>query len=252
MSAMQDFPGWVRRQGIPVNLTLISLLVLTFLGGFFTQANLSGLAFLPEAALSAPWTFVTYPFVAAGGLLSVLFSSLWLYGVGGIVEREEGSRRYLGVWLIFTVLCALSFFVGALATGRGMPLAGPWTPLAAITIIWGTRHPDMPVTFMFILPLKAKWLAWISALLVFFGTNDPVLAVFAAIPLILAWAYAARKLPIPSAGARPAERSRQGGFYSKEYYDEVKRREQEREERERLRKLFERSLIEDPEDRDKK
>ena len=81
------------------------------------------------------------------------------------------------------------------------------------------------------------------------------MAPFAAAPLALAYFYAANKLPFlqygstPSGirGENPAGTRR---VYKKEYYDEVKRREKDRAEKERLRKLFEQSAFDDKDKKD--
>jgi hypothetical protein len=77
------------------------------------------------------------------------------------------------------------------------------------------------------------------------------LALFAVVPLGIAYLYAADKIPfLPWGSARRASR----GLVTRiktdyQTIDKAFDRQKEREERERLRKLFEASLIEDPEDK---
>ncbi len=129
-------------------------------------------------------------------------------------------------------------------------LASAWIPLSMISVMWGTRNPDAPVTLMFILPLTGKWVAWLSAFLVFFAlAHYPELAPFAAAPCILAYFFAANKipfLPFAKSDQRYMGATKKWERYDKSYYEEVQRREKDRDERERLRKLFEGSLNDDP------
>lgn len=178
---------------------------------------------------------------------------LWLWGVGGSVEKDLGTAKYLAVFFVMAILSGLGLLIGAAITKHSDFLAGAYVPVSAITIIWGTRHPNDQVMLMFIIPIAGKYLAWLSAALVLFATS-PALAPFAAAPLILAYFFAANRLPFaPYSGGGPlsaASRnkvSRNRERHDRAYMEDVKRREKNREEQERLRKLFESSLIEDPE-----
>lgn len=237
---------------------LVVLLVAAFLVGWVSpglqhQANLG---FFTVDAAQKPWTLVTYPFSAgANDLLSLVFACLWLWGIGGQVERDMRSKRYLGAWLVFSILCAAGVWAGSAILGTHAMLFGAWNPIAAITVIWGVRNPGATIQIFFVLPITGKWLAWLSAGLVFFGTRPPELAPFGAAALAFAYLFAADRLPF--AGYFGARRGMTRGenaagtrkVYRPEYYDEVKRREQVRKEKERLRRLFEKSMIDDPDDK---
>jgi membrane associated rhomboid family serine protease len=249
MSLLRDFGSAARSSGSPVTAALVALIVTGFLLGWFgvLDGSRTNLAFNPASLFQAPWTLLTYPFTFLGPswLISVLFACMWLWGIGGSIERTEGPSRFLGIWIAFSVLCGVGLWIGHLITGMASLLFSPWTPLAALTVIWGTRNADAQVTFMFVLPLTGKWLAWLAAGLVFFGTQPPHLAPFAAAPLVLAYLYAAKKLPGGNPFARRRTYVRGAGGYSSEYFDHVKERERQRAERERLKRLFESSLDEE-------
>lgn len=234
----------LRRNGEGTALLVVAIAG-SFVLAFFGIGLRDLLAFANVSALERPWTFLGYPFaMGRGDLLGALFGCLWLYGIGGQLEQTWGRRRFLGFFFAMAVLGALAFFVAGFLLGAGSVLAGPWMPLAAVTVAWGTLYPNQPVTFMFVLPLTGRWLAWLSAILVFFGSPNPAMALFACTPLILAWAYAGGRLG--SLGAsRPTPRSWRGTRDDPRYREEVRRREQERAERERLRRLFENSLRDD-------
>ena len=77
-----------------------------------------------------------------------------------------------------------------------------------------------------------------------YGARDPLVGVLLVLPLGIAWLFGADRLPLAfAAGAhrsrRPAPVVKGGTRYDDAYYGNVKEREIEREEQERLRKLFE-------------
>lgn len=194
--------------------------------------------------MSAPWTFLTYPLFPAGGLLAVLLGGWWLWGIGGAVEKEIGWLRYLSMVLAVTILAPLFMWLGAAITRSDGTLAGYWMILPTVTVAWATRHPSDNVLFMLMLPIQGRWIGWISVLFVFFG-SPPQLAPFAVIPLALVWAFADGRLPISfrPTQSRAGARSRSGLPIDDNFLSDVYRREKEREERERLRKLFEDGMV---------
>lgn len=250
---MSLFRGF-RASQTPVTLGLAVAIGASFLLAWFGLRGIffDLLAFQPDLALGRPWTFLTYPISSLGdgnSLIGVVFLIWWLLGIGSVVEQDMSSPRY-GIFLaVMTVLASVCAFVGSLFAPGGY-LVGAYVLAVAVTVVWGTRYPHSTIQFMMVIPIKAMWVAWLSVAILFFGTNNLVLAVFSVIPMGLAYLFAANKLPVtynkPYAYAhKPSKRQLR---QEKEYYDDVKRRERQREERERLRQLFERSLIEDPDD----
>lgn len=246
--------GYQSRQIVtPGTVAILALIVVGFLISFFTNGITLApeIGFEPSIAWQRPWSFLTYPFAySPGAFLSVLFICLWLFSMGGSVEREMGTLKFCVFWVVMTVLGALFLLIGAKLTGFQGALYGAFMPTAAVTVAWGTRYPETTIMVMFVIPLKGKWIAWIAAGLLFFGTTAQ-LAVFAAAPLLLAYLLAAEKLPGISFGAGKSanavgarERKQQQKKFT-EFKDKIREREQERAERERLRKLFESSLKDD-------
>jgi membrane associated rhomboid family serine protease len=239
----------LRRHGAPVSIALIAMMVVTFLAFWLTRGGYgSSLLFTTRTALDRPWTFLTWPLTGTTDLIGLIFGGLWLWFIGALVEREVGSSRFALLTIIFTALSALSLYVGSMIVGTGGSLAGPWLILSVVTVIFGTRYPNELVRIWAVLPVKAKWLAWVSVGLAFFSA-PPALAIFAALPLALVYLFAADKLPIPYSGRVAARRNekktfvRGGAKVGQDYFDRVKEREREREEKERLRKLFEDNMI---------
>lgn len=252
MSIFRDFGGAARSNAAPVTTGIVAAIVGVFVlawAKIIPAGAILSMTFETSQAFAKPWAMLTYPFVtgAFSGPIGVLFLCLWLWGIGGSVERDLGPAKYLIVWCVISVLCALCVLLGSIILHVPGASTGAWTCVSAVTVIWGTRNPTATLMLMFILPITGKWLAWLSAALVFFQTTPPELAPFAALPLLLAYSFAANKLPLAYSrhDVRFVKSAKKTERYDKKYYEEVRRREQDREERERLRKLFESSMEED-------
>lgn len=243
-------PGYTSRPqpAFTVSAGIAAALVLGFLTCWFSNGSLfDDLAFFTASAFQQPWTFLTYQ-LASTQILSIIFSVWWLLGIGNSVERELGKTRFLWFWLTLSLLAAVMVWIGSKLTGVDGAVWSAWVPLSALTVAWGTRNPNAAITFMFVLPLTGKWLAWLSAALVFFGST-PQLAPFAASPLLLAYFFAANKLAFaPWSGASKIDKwEKKRDKRLLDLVDDSIERKKDREERERLRKLFEGSISEDDE-----
>lgn len=239
-----------RRVPYPATYGLIALLSLTFLIQWFSgNFTLFEWMMLGSGELGQkPWSLITYPFIQGGPFFWFLIQLLWLYSIGTFVERDLGVTRMLLVWAISTVIGGLMFVLGHALSSSGGILAGALIPISTLTVLWAARYPQMETRIWGILPVKAMWIGWIAAGVILFDLGKPpVVGVTCLVPLALAWAFAAGKLPLAygSAPLRKKKLGPRGRVYKEEYYDDVKRREVDRKERERLRKLFEDSLGED-------
>lgn len=168
-----------------VNAVTLVLWAILHLGG------LALLAFNSRTALSMPWTFVTYPLVNDGDLLGLVFAGYWLWIAGGSLERSWGSSKFLIYFFTMSAISALGLFVGGLLTGISVP-AGLWIPLAGLTVSFAMRNPEEQILFMFILPLKLKYLAMISTAAIFFsfGRMHILLGLFAVLGCAACYVYA--------------------------------------------------------------
>lgn len=126
----------------------------------------------PMIGFLRPWTLVTYPFF--NGLIqefiSLIFGLLWLWFIGGSLERSWGSKTY-GLFLFLTTLVtgvAMSL-TGLIHLAPYTSVYGLWLPLVGLTWAWAEISPDQEVLFWGFIPIKARWLAWISAAIVFFS-----------------------------------------------------------------------------------
>lgn len=209
----------------------------------------SGIAFVTETANRQPWTALTYPFAA--DLISAIVNGFTIWSFGRSVESDVGSARMAAFAAIATVLAAVGVHIGAAILGVQGLLAGPWMLAASMLLAWSVRYPNMPVRLMFLMEVQGKWLGILAVGFTLVAARPYELGLFAALALVFVWAFAAGKLSLFPYG-RPlgdVRRDRAGprGVRAPrpDYFDDVKRREKEREERERLRKLFEGSSDDD-------
>lgn len=244
----------------PATVSLIVLLTVCFIliwagaaPNFFESLRLE-----TALAMKRPWSFFTYPLfdlpLPPMGPIGFVFAVMWLWSIGTGVEQDLGAKRYLAVWLLSSIVIGLAFWVGAAIFRIPGELSGAWAPIAALSAIWGTRNASAEISFFFAIPAYGRWIAWLAPLLVFFSARPLELGLFAALGLIPAYMYGANKLSFAPYGSAPRGTRGENAagtrrVYKKEYYDEVKRREQDRADRERLRKLFEQSARDDPEDK---
>ncbi len=156
-------PGLIR---IVVALTALVYL-LTFLNPHF----LSVLALDPPAILRGEvWRLVTYIFIpptsgqpgSSMQMLWILIALWFLLFIGDRLEQAWGAFRltlYFLVGMVGTTIAA--FFFG---TGFSNTMLA-----SSLFFAFATFYPDEVIYLFFVLPVKVKWLAWISVAFLLFG-----------------------------------------------------------------------------------
>lgn len=167
---MDRFSNWLFSDRIPVTKSLIVLNGLAFLvyyvGRVGAIVDIAG--FLTSTAASRPWTAFTYPLTgsygsAEGSVFSLLFACYWLWIAGGSIERSWGSTRFAMFFAEVAALTALGVYIGAQLSGATAYLYGLWVPLAGLTVAFAMLNPEQVILLMFVIPIKLKYLAIISA-----------------------------------------------------------------------------------------
>src|SRR5580693_8335660 len=112
---------------------------------------------LPAVKHGQVWRLFTYLFLPPSaqmcGLprpLVMLFALYFIWLMGTNLENEWGSFKYNVFWLVGMI----GTTVAALITGGG----------ATNQYLGATLFPDYQILFMFIIPVKVKWLALLSAI----------------------------------------------------------------------------------------
>jgi hypothetical protein len=177
------------------------------------------------------------------------FAWLWLYWVGSSIERTDGPLGLVKAFFGFTVLASVLVAPASLAMGRPVLLAGGWLPVSALTCVWCARNPTATIRLMAVIPVSGKVLAVITAVttLIVYGSGAPVAGLLATVPCAVGWAVGGGRIGRRRTGTIVSGRGNRAQSPQEfdRFISQVRKREQEREERERLRKLFEDGPSED-------
>jgi GlpG protein len=149
---LSAFPVTCLFIGISVAVTLLAHVpaLTPVISKLYFSAYL-GKAF-PEIRAGEVWRLVT-PIFLHGGLLHLLFNMLWLYQLGGQIEKQESSRSIAVMVLVFAIMCNTAQYLvsGPLFVGMSGVVYG------LLGYIWmmtrfqvGTRYmlSEQTVTFM--------------------------------------------------------------------------------------------------------
>jgi membrane associated rhomboid family serine protease len=151
---------WVRR----LMIALTAVFLVLFVTDDLLKLDVTRyLELYPGLVLRQPWSLLTFPFVQHGrDPIGLLFTLLTLFFFGGTLEDRWGGRGFLK----FCGVAAAGSAVTAFALAPWMPMM----PLAGFTgVIYGLLlalamfWPDMEISIFGIIPVKAKWLALVSA-----------------------------------------------------------------------------------------
>lgn len=255
MSTFANVQNWARKQAAPVTLSIGATLIVLSLFFWFANGRMLDVLAFGSDWIQRPWSILTYPFafVGVGGINQLIMFMLllaWMNMSCASIERDLGTQNYIGFWVAMTVIPAICMWIGMIIVGRGTVLSGPYMPITGISIAWCIRNRTMMMNLFGILPLSGTWMAAIIVLgtLFVYGSGAPLMGLFAIVHQGLSYLYADNKLPflayVRQSGYR-AKPSKEKIARDNAYTSEVLRRAKEREERERLRKLFEGSLNED-------
>ena len=184
------------RQAFPLTLTT-SILVVLALDCLLT---IFGFPVFRYSALYYPgggwWTFFTYPLAADP--LGLVLAGFWLYLAGNDIEARWGRLHY-GLFLAISVpLCSLPLLLGASVFHLPLILAGPFLPLACLTVAWCVGRLDGLVLLGFLLPIPTRVLLVLEFILVFVFSAmimPPLLALLALAGPGLSYLYARRGGP---------------------------------------------------------
>lgn len=117
------------------------------------------------------WQFVTYMFIHSKGVFHILFNMLILWMFGSELEQLWKKRFFLLYYFVCGVGSALVYFIGvqlySLFSGytvvMDVPVIGASGAVFGLILAYGLIFGDRIVLFMFIFPMKAKFLTLIIA-----------------------------------------------------------------------------------------
>ncbi|MHB0938689.1 MAG: rhomboid family intramembrane serine protease [Armatimonadota bacterium] len=189
----------------PVTKVILALMAVGFLASIIAAGSLEALlrllAYIPFFFPNMLTGIFTHPFVfyGAGSILHLLITGWIFWMFGGSLERSWGPRMFTIFLAGASAASVLVWTVGAVLFGANAIIGGPWLLLSAVIVAWAWLNPEETILFMFVLPMKAKWLGWLDIALLFFmfplgqGVNGAklfVLGFFALGGVAVAYAFA--------------------------------------------------------------
>ena len=174
------------RFGIPnlmLYIVVVSLAVWLLSIMDSSKTLLSYFAFSPELILKGQvWRLITFMFIPQDLSMWALLFFYFYYWIGSTLEREWGTARF-NIFIFSGVILTIIYgMVIYFITGQSASI-GTYYIYLSMFFSFATLYPDTQVLFMFIIPVKIKWLAYINAAFFVFemlATNFP----FNLMPLI--------------------------------------------------------------------
>ncbi len=159
------------------------------------------------------WRWLTYP-LATGLEPLWFFISLycfWLFSAS--LESRWGKLKYGRVFLVVTILCAVSQWVAfAIAQRVLLPtvgISGIFDPATAIFVLWAAIHRDQTVLAMFVIPIQARYLA-LGIVVITFFSYGPLFGLFKILVPIGCWLWATQN---PTGHAASVRRKSISGWW---------------------------------------
>lgn len=111
------------------------------------------------------WRLVTFLFVPdTADPFSLMLTLYFSYFIGNLLEREWGTPKFNLYYFSGAVLTILTGIISYYAFGNGV-IFGTYYISMSMFLAFAALYPDMQVLFMFIIPIKVKWLAIADAVL---------------------------------------------------------------------------------------
>ena len=105
------------------------------------------------------WRLVTFLFVPGNtDPFSLILSLYFMYFIGSMLEREWGTPKFNLFYLSGVVLTLLTGIISHYAFGYGV-LMGAYYVGMSMFLAFAALYPDARLMLLYIIPVKAKWLA---------------------------------------------------------------------------------------------
>lgn len=153
-----------------VVLTLIVAQLIIYAAILVGRVDLASMLLVPKAVLGGEWwrlfSFLIAPPYLAGTLFQALFLAFFWYifwMMSQTLEAAWGLFRFNLYLLLSVVLAVAGAFIGQLISPSTTLFVAPKFLFYATFFAFATVNPNMQFLIMFVIPMKVKWLAWITA-----------------------------------------------------------------------------------------
>jgi membrane associated rhomboid family serine protease len=128
------------------------------------------LAYNPDHTLPGVWRLLTSGVLTSPEKYShLVFSLLGLYFLGAPLEKKWGTWRFarflaLAILVGNLAVLAVSLVAPESAQERFHPgmVYGPMAAITAVAVAWSREYAQSTVNLMFFVPIRGKWLFWIT------------------------------------------------------------------------------------------
>lgn len=169
------------------------------------------------------WEPITYMFLHSQGPFHILFNMLLLWWVGSELEHFWGSRFFLTYYLVCGVGAGLVHLIANILYGLFIAPIGPSVLIGASGAIYGLMlayaifFGHRIVLFMFIFPMKVKWMVIILGTLQFVsllqeGINSNISHLSHLGGIVSGWIFLVTWTKYQSFKRQSPERKRQNRF----------------------------------------
>lgn len=244
---IENLRTYLRRSGSPFSIILAVLFGLFYVLTFFVKGVRPHFAFEYAFFGSYPAGAILYPFLL-GPVGNAVFTILTVVFFIASIEKTIGTPLSIKLWLGSTLLGAAGVAIGDALFHYNATLFGATIPIESLILYWATKFPRQRVVLLFF-PVEAWVVAAIGVCFVFFGygAGNPLVGLFALTPLFVIGLYSWSENP--KSRVKNPRYSSTAQVSEKDFYEDSEKRRKDRLERERLRKIFEQSMIEDPDDK---
>ena len=154
------------RFGIPnlmLYIVVVSLAVWLLSIMDSSKTLLSYFAFSPELILKGQvWRLITFMFIPQDLSMWALLFFYFYYWIGSTLEREWGTARF-NIFIFSGVILTIIYgMVIYFITGQSASI-GTYYIYLSMFFSFATLYPDTQVLYVFRIPVKIKWLAYINA-----------------------------------------------------------------------------------------
>lgn len=150
--------------GIPNLMRYIVIANVVFwLLGAVNPVLMNYLLFNPALILRGQiWRLVSFVFIPPSTGVLAFIAFYFYYWIGSTLENQWGTGQFTIYFFTGVVLTILYGFLIYFITGRSMSLSSTYIYLSMF-FSFAALFPDMQVLFMFIIPVKMKYLALVDA-----------------------------------------------------------------------------------------
>ncbi len=153
------------RFGIPnLMLAIVACNVIVYVLDMVSQGSLSPLLYFSRYYIlhGQLWRLITFVFVPdSQGLIWFVLSMYFYWFIGTNLEREWGAGKftiYYCTGVVLSILCGLCTGYASMSYVN-----------LSLFLAFATLFPNLQFLVFFIIPVKAKWLAWLDGALLAFS-----------------------------------------------------------------------------------